>query len=151
MQRGEFTMKILVINGPNINLLGIREKTIYGSETYEDLCNLVKSESDKRNISLSIVQSNFEGEIINHIHSAYNNYNGIIINPGAYTHYSYAIYDALKAVMVPTIEVHISNIHARDEFRSKSVTAPAALGIISGFGLYGYVLALDALMNKTSK
>jgi 3-dehydroquinate dehydratase-2 len=144
-------MKILVINGPNINLLGIREKSIYGTESYEDLCTLIKTEAQKRDLTISIVQSNIEGELINHIQGAYNTYDGIIINPGAYTHYSYAIYDALKAVMIPTIEVHISNIHGRDEFRSKSVTAPAAVGIISGFGLYGYVLALDALMNLRLK
>lgn len=144
-------MKILVINGPNINLLGIREKNIYGEESYEDLCSLITTEAQKRNLNISILQSNIEGEIINHIQSAYNSFDGIIINPGAYTHYSYAIYDALKAVMIPTVEVHISNIHGRDEFRSKSVTAPAAIGIISGFGLYGYVLALDALLKRKQK
>jgi 3-dehydroquinate dehydratase-2 len=140
-------MKVLVLNGPNINLLGIRERNIYGSENYNDLCNLITAEAEKRKINVSIMQSNIEGEIINFIHGAYNSYDGIIINPGAYTHYSYAIYDALKAVMIPTVEVHISNIHARDEFRSKSVTAPAAIGIISGFGIKGYVLALDAMLN----
>ncbi|WP_163192684.1 type II 3-dehydroquinate dehydratase [Clostridium thermarum] len=144
-------MKVLVINGPNINLLGIREKNIYGSESYEDLCNLVAEEASKRNISVTILQSNIEGELINFIHGAYDSYDGIIINPGAYTHYSYAIYDALKAVMIPTIEVHISNIHARDEFRSRSVTAPAAVGIISGFGLKGYVLALEAMLHIKHK
>ena len=96
---------------------------------------------------MDIVQSNSEGQLIDYIQGAYNNYQGIIINPGAYTHYSYAIYDALKSVMLPCIEVHISNIHARDEFRSKSVTAAASVGIISGFGLNGYILALDAMIS----
>ena len=111
------------------------------------MCNLIKEEAEKRNLLVDIVQSNSEGQIIDYIHDAYNKYQGIIINPGAYTHYSYAIYDALKSVMIPSVEVHISNIHARDEFRSKSVTAAASVGLISGFGLNGYVLALDAMMN----
>ncbi|NLZ49976.1 MAG: type II 3-dehydroquinate dehydratase [Clostridiales bacterium] len=140
-------MKILVINGPNINFIGIREKNIYGDKDYEYLCSLIQEEAKKRNLSVDIVQSNSEGHIIDYIHGAYNKYQGIIINPGAYTHYSYAIYDALKSVMIPSVEVHISNIHARDEFRSKSVTAAASVGIISGFGLNSYVLALDAIKN----
>ncbi|NLP28120.1 MAG: type II 3-dehydroquinate dehydratase [Clostridia bacterium] len=140
-------MKFLIINGPNINFIGIREKHIYGDKDYEYLCNLIKEEAEKRNLLVDIVQSNSEGQIIDYIHDAYNKYQGIIINPGAYTHYSYAIYDALKSVMIPSVEVHISNIHARDEFRSKSVTAAASVGLISGFGLNGYVLALDAMMN----
>jgi 3-dehydroquinate dehydratase-2 len=140
-------LKFLIINGPNINFIGIREKHIYGDKDYEYLCNLIKEEAEKRNLLVDIVQSNSEGQIIDYIHDAYNKYQGIIINPGAYTHYSYAIYDALKSVMIPSVEVHISNIHARDEFRSKSVTAAASVGLISGFGLNGYVLALDAMMN----
>jgi len=140
-------LKILIINGPNINFIGIREKNIYGDKDYEYLCSLIKDEAKKRNLSVDIVQSNSEGQLIDYIQGAYNNYQGIIINPGAYTHYSYAIYDALKSVMLPCIEVHISNIHARDEFRSKSVTAAASVGIISGFGLNGYILALDAMIN----
>ena len=138
-------MKILIINGPNINFIGIREKNIYGDKDYEYLCSLIRMRL-KRNLSVDIVQSNSEGQLIDYIQGAYNNYQGIIINPGAYTHYSYAIYDALKSVMLPCIEVHISNIHARDEFRSKSVTAAASVGIISGFGLNGYILALDAMI-----
>jgi 3-dehydroquinate dehydratase II len=144
-------MRVLVINGPNLNLLGIREKNIYGSTSYEELCNIIKSESKKLSIETEILQSNIEGEIINFIHNAYGNYDGIIINPAAYTHYSYAIYDALSSVKIPTIEVHISNIHAREEFRRKSVTAAACIGQICGFGLYGYVLALVALKNKLNK
>lgn len=141
-------MKILIINGPNLNLLGIREKNIYGSLSYDNLCNYLYNESKKLELEIDIVQSNIEGEIINFIHNAYAQYNGIIINPGAYTHYSIAIYDALKAVEVPAVEVHISNIHAREEFRRKSVTAAACIGQICGFGVYGYVMALNALKSN---
>ncbi|OPJ57393.1 type II 3-dehydroquinate dehydratase [Clostridium oryzae] len=142
-------MKIMVLNGPNINFLGIREKTIYGVEDYEYLCNLIKTEAEESNISATILQSNIEGEIINFIQQAYHEkYDGIIINPGAYTHYSYAIYDAIKSVSIPTVEVHISNIHSRDEFRRKSVTAGACVGIIGGFGLYGYIMALNYFKQK---
>lgn len=138
-------MKILIINGPNINLLGIREKHIYGSETYESMCNYLYKESKKLGLNINIVQSNIEGEIINYIQRAYGEFDGIIINPGAYTHYSIAIYDALKAVDIPTVEVHISNIHNREEYRKKSVTAGACIGQICGFKKYGYVMAMMAL------
>ncbi|MDT8716376.1 type II 3-dehydroquinate dehydratase [Clostridium sp. 19966] len=139
-------MKLLVLNGPNINFIGIREKSIYGNKDYSYLCKIINEEAEKNNIDVSIKQSNIEGEIINFIQEAYDNYDGIIINPGAYTHYSYAIYDALKSVNIPIIEVHISNIHSRDEFRKKSVTAAAAVGIISGFGLNGYLMAINAFL-----
>lgn len=141
-------MKVLVINGPNINFLGIREKGIYGSKSYKDLCDYLYAEADKLSVELNIVQSNIEGEIINFLQDAYGKYDAVIINPGAYTHYSIAIYDAIKAVYLPTIEVHLSNIHAREEFRRKSVTAPACVGQISGFGFYGYVMAMMALSQK---
>lgn len=141
-------MKILVINGPNLDFLGIREKGIYGDGTYRDLCKLITEKSKQLKIDIEIVQSNIEGEIINQIHRAYTeNFNGIIINPAAYTHYSIAIYDALKAVNLPAIEVHISNIHKREEFRRKSVTAAACTGQICGLGFLGYSLALDALIS----
>lgn len=140
-------MKILIINGPNINFLGIREKSIYGSTNYTELCTLLYEKAKELNVEVSILQSNIEGEIINFIQEAYDKYDGIIINPGAYTHYSIAIYDALKAVALPTIEVHISNIHAREEFRKKSVTAPACVGQICGFGIYGYIMALQSFNN----
>ena len=140
-------MKILVINGFNLDFLGIREKGIYGDGTYDDLCNLITEKSKQLKIDVEIVQSNIEGEIINQIHRAYTeDFHGIIINPAAYTHYSIAIYDALKAVNLPAIEVHISNIHKREEFRRKSVTAPACVGQICGLGFLGYSLALDALI-----
>lgn len=140
-------MKILVINGPNINFLGIREKNIYGNDTYEDLVNYIKKTAEKLSIEADVFQSNIEGEIINTIQAAYGKYDGIVINPGAYTHYSIAIYDALKSVSINTVEVHISNIHKREEFRRKSVTAPACVGQICGFGFYGYEMALLALKN----
>lgn len=142
-------MKILVINGPNLNFLGIREKGIYGNKNYEDLCNLLEEKSKELKFELDIVQSNIEGEIINHIQRAYNEkYDGIVINPGAYTHYSIAIYDALKSVSsIPSVEVHLSNIHTREEFRHKSVTAAACVGQICGFGFLGYVMAFQALIN----
>jgi len=141
-------MKILVINGPNLNLLGMREKTIYGKTSYKDLVELIEKEGKSLEVKVEVFQSNIEGEIINKIHEAYKNVDGIVINPGAYTHYSIAIYDALKGVDIPTVEVHISNIHKREEFRHKSVTAPACIGQISGLGLDGYLYAMKFLKNK---
>ncbi len=141
-------MKITVINGPNINFLGIREKDIYGADNYENLCEFIRDEAEKLNVEVEILQSNIEGEIINFIQSAYISSDGIIINPGAYTHYSIAIYDALKSVDLKAVEVHISNIYKREEFRHKSVTAPACIGQISGFGFHGYKYAMEALIQK---
>ncbi|GAB6159470.1 type II 3-dehydroquinate dehydratase [Howardella ureilytica] len=141
-------MKILVINGPNINFLGIREKHIYGSDNYDTLLNTIYDYAKYRNVSVECYQSNCEGEIIDKIQDAYiKGVNGIIINPGAYTHYSIAIRDALASVDVPKIEVHISNVHAREEFRHVSLTAPVCTAQISGLGIYGYKCALDALIN----
>ena len=145
-------MKILVINGPNLNMVGIREKGIYGTRDFNDICNYIKEEAQKRNIDIKLFQSNIEGEIINEIHKAYyEKYDGIIINPGAFTHYSYAIFDAIKAVSINTVEVHLSNIHSREEFRHKSVTAPACIGQISGFKEFGYVMAMEALKMKNEE
>jgi len=140
-------MRILVINGPNINLIGSRENQIYGNMDYEKICDLLHDKAKELGITVDIVQSNIEGEIINYIHGARSKHDGIIINPGAYTHYSIAIYDALKAVQLPAVEVHFSNIHAREEFRSKSVTAGACIGQICGFGYYGYIMAMQALIH----
>lgn len=141
-------MRIKLINGPNLNLLGIREKQIYGSKDFNDVISMIKEESKKLGHEIVDFQSNIEGEIINYIQKAYfESYEGIIINPGAYTHYSYAIHDAIKGVNIPTVEVHLSNIHSREDFRKKSVTAPACIGQISGFGEYGYLMAIDALQN----
>jgi len=141
-------MKLLVINGPNINFLGIREKAIYGKENFDYLLNLLKDKAEKDSIIIDTYQSNCEGEIINRIQEAYlDGTEGIIINPGAYTHYSYAIRDALASIEIPKIEVHISNVHKREEFRHVSVTAPVCTGQIVGLGLQGYLLAIDAIKN----
>lgn len=139
--------KYLIINGPNLNMLGIREPGIYGGDTLEDVYELIRTNAKRLGCDVDFFQSNIEGEIINAIHSSMGNYDGIIMNPGAFTHYSYAIHDALTSVNVPCIEVHISNIHKREEFRHKSVTAPACRGQICGIGTYGYVLALEAFCN----
>lgn len=144
-------MKIAVINGPNINMLGVREPNIYGIETYADLEKYVEDYAKERGVEAVLLQSNSEGEIIDYIHHAAAGFDAIIINPGAYTHYSYAIYDALLAAQLPTVEVHISNIHKRDEFRHKSVTAPACLGQICGLGFRGYTFAVDYLIGELSK
>lgn len=141
-------MVILVINGPNLNFLGIREKGIYGSQDYGELLHILEEKADKMDITLETFQSNCEGEIIDRIQKAYHDQvDGIIINPGAYTHYSYAIRDALASITKPIIEVHISNVHQREEFRHISVTAPVCTGQIVGLGLQGYLLAVDAIMN----
>jgi len=146
-------IRILLINGPNINFTGIREKDVYGNKNYNEICQYILEETKiiakeaNKEIELEIVQNNIEGELINIIQGAYNIYEGIIINPGAYTHYSIALYDAIKSVGIKTIEVHLSNIHAREEFRRKSVTAPACVGQICGFGPFGYIMALRAILN----
>ncbi len=136
--------RLLVINGPNLNLLGTREKDIYGKKSLDEINREVAGEAKKLGFEADFVQSNHEGAIIDYIHSARGRYDVLIINPGAYTHYSIAIRDAIKAVEIPTIEVHLSNIHAREEFRSKSVIAPVCVGQICGFGSDGYVLAVRA-------
>jgi 3-dehydroquinate dehydratase-2 len=130
-------------------MLGIREKSIYGNTNYEDMCKDLVEKGKELSLEVDMVQSNIEGEIINYIQQAYGKYDGIVINPGAYTHYSIAIYDALMSVQIPTVEVHISNIHKREEFRHKSVTAPACIGQITGFGVYGYVMAMMALKENS--
>ena len=140
-------MKILVINGPNINMLGIREKNIYGVNDYNSLIEKIKKEANELECQVDFFQSNIEGEIITSIQKALGVYDGIIINPAAYTHYSIGILDALKSVNIPAIEVHISNIHQREEFRKKSVTAEGCIGQISGLGFEGYTLALRGLIN----
>lgn len=141
-------MKLLVINGPNINFLGIREKTIYGENNYDYLLQILNEKAEEYGYAIDTYQSNIEGEIINRLQKAYfDGTEGIIINPGAYTHYSYAIKDALASIIVPKIEVHISNIHKREEFRHTSVTASECDGQIVGLGLNGYLLAIDAIIN----
>lgn len=140
-------MTIMVINGPNINMLGVREPGIYGEQSYQDLEAYIEDYAENLGAEAIVVQSNSEGEIIDYIHHSMSSCDAIVINPGAYTHYSYAIFDALKAVNMPVVEVHISNIHKRDEFRRKSVTAPACIGQICGLGFRGYRLAIDYLID----
>ncbi|NLJ91153.1 MAG: type II 3-dehydroquinate dehydratase [Clostridiales bacterium] len=141
-------MKVLVINGPNINFLGIREREVYGSKDYAYLVNLIEDKARKDNFEVEVFQSNHEGDIIDRIQAAYSDgTSGIIINPGAFTHYSYAIRDALSSISIPKIEVHISNIHKREEFRHTCVTSAACDGQICGLGLEGYILGIDALKN----
>lgn len=139
-------MKFLVINGPNLNLLGQREPDIYGRQDYAALCRMAEEYAVAHGSTAVCWQSNHEGAIIDTIQAAQGAYDGIIINPGAYTHYSYAIHDALKAIAVPAVEVHISDIHSREEFRRISVTAPACVGQISGQGFQGYTIAMDLLL-----
>ncbi len=140
-------MKILVLNGPNINLTGLREKSVYGANTYEDLVAEIQQAADELEAEVRFVQSNHEGALIDAIQQAYfDGFDGIVFNPGGYTHTSVALHDAIASVPVPTIEVHMSNVHAREEFRHKSVTASACRGQIVGFGFYGYIMALRALI-----
>ncbi len=139
-------MKILVIHGPNLNLLGNREPEIYGKLTLKDINNLLLKEAKARKVILNATQTNSESDIITQLQKARGEFDGIIINPAAYTHYSYAIYDTILAIGLPTIEVHLSNIYRREEFRSKSVIAPACVGQICGFGYRSYVLALQVLI-----
>ena len=145
-------MKILILNGPNINMLGIREPDIYGKKTYTSLVSDIEEHARQKGIDVRVYQSNHEGDLIDEIQRAWReNYDGIIINPGAFTHYSYALRDALASVPIPAVEVHLSNIHQREEFRHRSVTAAACIGQIAGFGMQGYILAMDALAGKTVK
>lgn len=143
-------MKILVINGPNLNMLGIREPDIYGKSTYKDLLEMIKNRADELKVRIEFFQSNHEGDIVDKIQAAYNDAGGIIINPGAYTHTSVAILDALKAVAIPTIEVHISDIDEREEFRKLSYVSLVAKKTICGKGFPGYIEALETLVKEYS-
>lgn len=140
-------MKVFVINGPNLNMLGIREPDIYGHETLKEIEQKLLERAKQLHVEIDFFQSNSEGALIDKIQDCYGKADGIIINPGAYSHYSLAIRDAIKSVPVKTVEVHISNVFAREEIRSNMITASASLGVISGFGSYGYLMALDALVN----
>lgn len=139
-------MRLLVIHGPNLNLLGTREPEIYGTQTLDQLNETIARHAKSRNVSVAFYQSNHEGAIIDRIQEAAGGADGIIINAGALTHYSYAVYDALVAVGLPAIEVHLSDIHAREEWRRRSVIAPACRKQISGHGAKGYLMAVDALV-----
>lgn len=164
-------MRILVINGPNLNLLGLREPDVYGRETLEDINEMLrawasgwgapgegvaggraaKKGSKEEAVELEFLQSNHEGAIIDAIHGAAGRVDGILINPGAYTHYSYAIRDALASVPLPAVEVHLSNIYAREAFRRESVISPVVKGQVSGFGSHGYILGLEGLVEILRK
>lgn len=141
-------MKILVINGPNINMLGIREKEIYGSGSYDDLCAMIKKHADEKNIDVTLFQSNHEGDIVDEIQRAYKKYDGIVINPAAYTHTSVAVLDALSAVKIPTVEVHISDVSKREDFRQISYVRLVAEKTIMGKGFSGYLEAMDYLSER---
>ena len=145
-------MKILVVNGPNLNTLGKREPDIYGSHTLDDINKLLSSEAKNINkdISLDFFQSNSEGEIVSRIQEAFDKFDGILINPAAYTHTSVAIHDALLSTGLPTVEVHISNIFKREEFRQKSFVSGVSVGVVSGFGLNSYLLGLKGLCDFIS-
>lgn len=143
-------MKILVINGVNMNMLGVRETEKYGSMTLKDLEKELYGLSFELGIDLETFHSNFEGEIVEKIHSAYNKFDGILINAGAYTHTSVAIRDAISSVNIPTVEIHMTNIYKREEFRHNSYIAPVSLGQISGFGINSYKLGLKAVVDYLS-
>ena len=138
-------MKILVINGPNLNMLGIREPDIYGKNTYADLCELITDYADKKGVEVKLFQSNHEGALVDEIQAAYGNFDGIVINPAAYTHTSVAILDAVKSVGIPTVEVHISAVETREDFRQVSFVRKACIKTITGLGFYGYLRAIDTL------
>ena len=141
-------MKFLILNGPNLNLLGSREPDLYGSNTYEALCRRLTAWAEAHGSTADFCQSNYEGALIDAIHAAPGQYDAIVMNPGAFTHYSIALLDALKAVDVPCVEVHISNIHRREAFRHHSVTAAACVGQICGLGLFGYEAAMAFFLSE---
>ena len=138
-------MKILVLNGPNINMLGIREPDIYGKETYDDLCQKIKNYAKKKGVEVKLFQSNHEGDLVDEIQAAYNKFDGIVINPAAYTHTSVALLDAVKAVGIKTVEVHISDVGSREDFRQTSYIRKAAVATVSVLGTDGYLKAMDIL------
>jgi 3-dehydroquinate dehydratase-2 len=144
-------MQILVLHGPNLNLLGVREPSIYGRETLDDINTRLKARAAQSNVELRIVQSNHEGVLVDELHAArLAGFNGILINPGAFTHYSYALRDAIAATDLPAVEVHLSNVHKREEFRHTSVLAPVCIGQVMGFGWRSYLLGLEGLLSYLS-
>lgn len=144
-------MKILVINGPNMNLLGLREPDIYGKQTYADLIDTLKKKADKLGVEISFLQSNHEGDLVDAIQQAYPDTDGIIINPAAYTHTSVAILDAVKAVGIPTVEVHMSDVKSRDDFRQVSYIRQACIATFMGKGFGSYIEALELLVKKNER
>lgn|SRR5690554_2382545 len=140
-------MKLLILSGPNLNLLGTREPEIYGSETLGDVERSLRELADQRGITLEFTQSNSEGALIDALHAARENCAGVVFNPGGYTHTSVALRDAISAIAIPVVEVHLSNVHAREDFRKHSYLAPVCIGTISGFGTSSYRLGVDALLD----
>ena len=143
-------MKLLILNGPNLNMLGIREPGVYGNETYAELCRRVREHAEKRGVEVELYQSNHEGDLVDAIQAAYGKVDGIVINPGAYTHTSIALLDALKAVSIPAVEVHISDLSKREAFRQISYIRSACIATITGHGLAGYTEAMDLLIGGAS-
>lgn len=141
-------MKILVINGPNLNMLGIREPDIYGKNTYADLCNFITDYAENKGVEIELFQSNHEGALVDKIQAAYGCFDGIVINPAAYTHTSVAILDAVKSVGIPTVEVHISAVETREDFRQVSYIRAACIKTITGLGFDGYLKAIDTLIDN---
>lgn len=144
-------MKIKVINGPNLNMLGIRKKEVYGIENLDSICEKLKAKAEGLGLEISFFQSNHEGAIIDSIQECFDTFDGVIINPGAFSHYSFAIRDAIEAISLPVVEVHISNIYSREEFRHHSVVSPVCVGTIAGLGAYGYELALDGIITHLTQ
>ena len=144
-------MKLLVLNGPNLNLLGLREPTIYGREDYRTLCEKIRAYADERGVEVEIYQSNHEGALVDKIQDAYGNTDGIVFNPAAYTHTSVALLDALKAVGIPTVEVHLSKVEEREAFRQISYVREACIATVSGRGQAGYLEAMDLLLARLSE
>ena len=143
--------KILVLNGPNLNMLGVREPGIYGDASLSAIEQTLLALAEELSVGIDFFQSDHEGEIIDRIHQSFGVIDGIVINPGAFTHYSYAIRDAFSAVLIPSVEVHLSNIHQREPFRHTSVIAPITIGQICGFGAYSYVLGVHAILHHLIK
>ena len=151
VQYGGITVKILVINGPNMNLLGLREPDIYGRQTYGDLVDVLQKRADELDVEISFIQSNHEGDLVDAIQNAYPDTDGIIINPAAYTHTSVAILDAVKAVGIPTVEVHMSDVKSRDDFRQVSYIRQACIATFMGKGFGSYIEALELLKARYDK
>jgi len=144
-------LKILVLNGPNLNMLGIREPEIYGSNTYEDLCDLINAYAKEKRIAVEIFQSNHEGELVDEIQDAYSEFDAIIINPAAYTHTSIALLDALKSVGIPAVEVHISDVAKREDYRQISYVREYCFATVTGLGFHGYLKAIDLILERENE
>ena len=145
------TRRVLVLNGPNLNLLGTREPDVYGADTLDDVVDRLRRHVEGRDVELRAVQSNVEGELVDALHEARTWADGVVFNPGAFTHYSIALRDAISGTGLPVVETHLSNVHAREEFRHRSVLAAVCLGVVAGFGADSYVLALDGLLGHVER